>query len=48
MDSLYCHASQMSRPREERDERSRQSAADVGENIGVPLAEGFKRIEIWR
>ncbi len=48
MDSLYCHASQMSRPREERDERSRERAAEVGENIGVPLAEGFKRIEIWR
>ena len=48
MDSLYCHVSQMRRPREERDERARQRAAEVGENIGVPLAEGFKRIEVWR
>ena len=48
MDSLYCHASQMGRPREERDERARQSAAEVGEKIGVPLAEGFKRIEVFR
>ena len=48
MDSLYCHASQMSRPREQRDERARKQAAEVGKNIGVALAEGFKKIEIWR
>ena len=48
MDALYCHASQMGEPREEGDKRSRQSAAEVGENIGVPLAEAFKRVEIFR
>ena len=48
MDSLYCHASQMSRPREQRDERARKQAAEVGKEIGVALAEGFKKIEIWR
>ena len=48
MDALYCHASQMGGSREEGDKRSRQRAAEVGENIGVPLAEGFKRVEIFR
>ena len=48
MDALYCHASQMGGSREEGIKRSRQRAAEVGENIGVSLAEGFKRVEIFR
>jgi LmbE family N-acetylglucosaminyl deacetylase len=48
MDALYCHASQMKRPREEREARTREYYAEVGKRIGVPLAEEFKRIEIHR
>ena len=48
MDSLYCHVSQMSRPRELAQERSRERAAVVGQHIGGGLAEGFKRIALWR
>jgi len=48
MDALYCHASQMKRPRAEREARIRAYYAEVGKNIGVELAEPFKRIEIGR
>jgi LmbE family N-acetylglucosaminyl deacetylase len=48
MDALYCHASQMKRPREEREARTREYYAEVGKRIGVSLAESFKRIEIHR
>ncbi|HEY7496416.1 MAG TPA: PIG-L deacetylase family protein [Candidatus Tectomicrobia bacterium] len=48
MDALYCHASQMKRPREEREARTREYYAEVGKRLGVPLAESFKRIEIHR
>jgi LmbE family N-acetylglucosaminyl deacetylase len=48
MDALYCHASQMKRPREEREARVRASYAEIGKRVGVPLAESFKRIEIGR
>jgi LmbE family N-acetylglucosaminyl deacetylase len=48
MDALYRHVSQMGLPREEREERSRARYAEVGKKIGVPLAEQFKHIELWR
>ena len=48
MDALYCHASQMKRPREEREANTRAHYAEIGKRIGVPLAEQFKRIEIHR
>lgn len=48
MDALYCHASQMGRPREESEPRSRERAAAVGEQAGYELAEGFKRVVIGR
>ncbi len=48
MDALYSHTSQMGRPREEGDEGARRRAAEVGEKIGVPLAEGFLKIELGR
>ena len=48
MDALYCHASQMKRPREEREALTRASHAEAGKRVGVPLAESFKRIEIQR
>ena len=48
MDSLYCHVSQMSRPKEEASARSRERAAETGKAIGGGLAESFKRIELWR
>jgi LmbE family N-acetylglucosaminyl deacetylase len=48
MDSLYCHVSQMSRPRDVSSSRSRERAAETGKNIGGGLAESFKRIQLWR
>ena len=48
MEALYCHASQMKRPRAEREARTRAYYAELGKNIGVELAEAFKRIEIGR
>jgi len=48
MDALYCHASQMKRPRAEREAHTRAYYAEIGKNIGVELAEPFKRIEIGR
>ena len=48
MEALHRHASQMGSTREEREARSRERHAEVGKKIGVPLAEEFKRIEIWR
>ena len=48
MDALYCHASQMGRPREKGDEGARRRASEVGEKIGVPLAEGFLKIQVGR
>jgi len=48
MDALYCHASQMKRPREEREAQARERYRDYGKRIGVALAEPFKRIEINR
>jgi LmbE family N-acetylglucosaminyl deacetylase len=48
MDALYCHASQMKRPREEREARTREHYSTFGKRIGVALAEPFKRIEINR
>jgi LmbE family N-acetylglucosaminyl deacetylase len=48
LDALYCHASQMHRPREEREARVRDHYAEYGKKIGVALAEPFKRIEISR
>ncbi|ETW96091.1 MAG: hypothetical protein ETSY1_28015 [Candidatus Entotheonella factor] len=48
MDALYCHASQMKRPREEREAWARERYRVFGKRIGVELAEPFKRIEINR
>jgi len=48
MDALYCHASQMKRPREEREAQTREHYSTFGKRIGVELAEPFKRIEINR
>jgi len=48
MDALYCHASQMKRPRAEREAETRARYAEIGKKVGVPLAEPFKRIEIVR
>ena len=48
MEALHCHASQMKRPRAEREARTRAYYAEIGKNIGVELAEAFKRIEIGR
>jgi LmbE family N-acetylglucosaminyl deacetylase len=48
LDALYCHASQMKRPRAEREERVRPHYAELGKKIGVGLAEAFKRIELHR
>ena len=48
MDSLYCHVSQMSRPRDFAEARSRERAGEVGEFLGGGLAESFKRLTIGR
>ena len=48
MDSLYRHVSQMGRPRETAEARSRERAAETGKHIGGGLAEAFKRIYIGR
>ncbi len=48
MDALYCHVSQMKRPREEREAEARERYAAYGKQAGVELAEPFKRIEILR
>jgi LmbE family N-acetylglucosaminyl deacetylase len=48
MEALYRHASQMGSPREVGEPRSRERAAETGKQAGFELAEGFKRIEIWR
>ena len=48
VDALYCHVSQMGRPREEREAWLRERSAETGHHIGGGLAEGFKRIVIGR
>ena len=48
MDALYCHVSQMGRPREEGQVRSRERAAETGKKAGYELAEEFKYINIGR
>ena len=48
MDALFRHASQMSRARETSEARSRERAAETGKHIGGGLAEGFKRITLFR
>jgi LmbE family N-acetylglucosaminyl deacetylase len=48
MDALYCHVSQMKRPREEREAEARARYAESGKQAGVRLAEPFKRLELWR
>jgi LmbE family N-acetylglucosaminyl deacetylase len=48
MDALYCHVSQMSRPREVREAQTRERYAEFGKRIGAHLAEPFKRIHIGR
>src|SRR2546428_467374 len=48
LDALYCHASQMKRPRAEREANTRAHYAEIGKKTGVELAEAFKRIEIFR
>jgi LmbE family N-acetylglucosaminyl deacetylase len=46
--ALHSHVSQVGPRTEERDQRSRARLAENGEKIGVPLAETFKRIKIFR
>ena len=46
--ALFCHVSQVGRPTEEGEARSRERHAEIGKKIGVPLAEAFKRIELSR
>jgi len=46
--ALHAHVSQVGPRTEERDQRSRARLAENGEKIGVPLAETFKRINIFR
>ena len=46
--ALHSHVSQVGERSEERDERTRERLAAVGEKIGTPLAEQFKRIKIFR
>jgi LmbE family N-acetylglucosaminyl deacetylase len=46
--ALHSHVSQVGERAEERDERSRERLAAIGEKIGVPYAEQFKRIKIFR
>ena len=48
VDALYCHVSQMGRPREEREVWLRERASETGVHIGGGLAEGFKRVVIGR
>jgi LmbE family N-acetylglucosaminyl deacetylase len=48
VEALYCHASQMHRPRQERAADMRARSAEIGKKISVPLAEPFKRLEILR
>ena len=48
MEALYCHASQMKRPRAEREADWRTYYAEIGQRAGVPLAEPFKRLDINR
>jgi LmbE family N-acetylglucosaminyl deacetylase len=48
MDALYCHASQMKRPRAEREAETRAYYAEIGKKVGMPLAEPFKWVEIFR
>lgn len=47
-DALHSHVSQIGERGDERDLRARERLATVGEKIGVPLAEQFKRIRIFR
>lgn len=46
--ALYCHISQVGHPTEERENRARERFGNIGKKIGVPLAEEFKRVEIFR
>ena len=48
VDALYCHVSQMGRPRDEREAWLRERSAETGVHIGGGLAEAFKRIVIGR
>ncbi len=48
LDALYCHASQMQRPRAQRETETRLRYAENGKKAGVALAEAFKRIELNR
>ena len=48
MNALYCHASQMKRPLAEREADWRAYYAEIGQRVGVELAEPFKRLEINR
>ena len=46
--ALHCHLSQVGPRSKESDERSRARLAEIGEKYGVPLAEQFKRINVFR
>ncbi|MBI4281959.1 MAG: PIG-L family deacetylase [Chloroflexi bacterium] len=48
-EALFCHRSQMGDPSDgTRLSRMRQRHEEMGKHIGAPLAEAFKRIEIFR
>jgi LmbE family N-acetylglucosaminyl deacetylase len=46
--ALHSHESQVGMRTEERDERTRNRLKETGEKIGVPYAESFKRLKIFR
>ena len=49
VEALFCHRSQMGDPSDEsRVARMRQRYEEMGKRIGAPLAESFKRVELFR
>ena len=46
IEALRCHASQVGKLTEEREQRIRARYAEIGKRIGVPFAEQFERIEL--
>ena len=46
--ALCRDATQIGEPSEERKARSRARHEEIGKRIGVPLAEQFKCLDIWR
>lgn len=46
--ALLCHVSQVSNPGRDIEKSLRENAQRIGEKGGVPYAEAFRKIEIWR